>query len=186
MINTIAARNQFLEKNFNVINSSIRAAVYSYLASKGSKTLRSDEIEDVCSDTMVKVVKKADSYSTSKGAISTWVSSIAVRTLLDAIDAKDRRNDKFVRADEGWEDETQKTYEMITKVTAEDHMIAEQTQQQIEDFTSTLSESDKVILEMTEDGYKPKEIAKELNKTPGSIYVAKCKLLSNLETALAA
>lgn len=186
MANIIATRNAFVEKNYALISSTIRASVYSYLAAKGSKTLRSDEIEDVCSDSMEKVLNRADTYSAEKSSISTWVSTIAVRTLLDALDAKKVRLNRFVRSDDGWETNSQVSYENPTYVNAEEIMIAQQTLEAIDEFKSTLSTNDKVVLDMTERGFKPKEIAEALGKKPSSVYVAKCHILDSLKSTLAA
>ena len=187
---SITPSHSLVEKNYALISSAISASVYSYLASKSSKTLRQDEIEDVCSESMYKVIAKASTFSAQKASLKTWVSSIAVHTLLDAIDAKKTWNKNFVQSDQNYDPEStsvsEPSYDMVSTVTPEDMMIASETLKKIDEFTADSSDIEKVILEMTQKGFKPKEIAEVLEKSAGSVYVTKCKLLSRLSEALAA
>lgn len=66
------------------------------LASKGSRWMSEDDLEDLFQDTVLKAVKYWKSYSPAKSKLSAWVNGIAVNCYKDALKKETRRRAVFI------------------------------------------------------------------------------------------
>lgn len=66
------------------------------LASKGSRWMSEDDLEDLFQDTVLKAVKYWNSYSPAKSKLSAWVNGIAVNCYKDALKKEMRRRAVFI------------------------------------------------------------------------------------------
>lgn len=66
------------------------------LASKGSRWMSEEDLEDLFQDTVLKAVKYWNSYSPAKSKLSAWVNGIAVNCYKDALKKEMRRRAVFI------------------------------------------------------------------------------------------
>lgn len=66
------------------------------LASKGSRWMSEDDLEDLFQDTVLKAVKYWNSYSPAKSKLGAWVNGIAVNCYKDALKKEMRRRAVFI------------------------------------------------------------------------------------------
>jgi RNA polymerase sigma-70 factor (ECF subfamily) len=63
-----------------------------------------ENVEEIVQETMIKVWRKANNYSSSQGSASTWIYTVARNTRIDAIRRQSRQNPDFLNADDIYSD----------------------------------------------------------------------------------
>lgn len=137
-----------------------------------------EDAEDIIQDVVYKALRGASSYSSAKGAYSTWVRAIAVNTIKSAL--CQRSNRKAAMCD--------LSAERALALQGEHYESSPETlirreQAESEVYSRAFSDRDRTILRMRAQGYEPGEIAKKLSLSPGKVYQAVHRVRTRLDNA---
>ena len=73
-----------------------------FLMKSGGQSIES--LEEIVQETMIKVWRKANNYSSLQGSASTWIYTVARNTRIDAIRRQSRQNPDLLNADDIYDD----------------------------------------------------------------------------------
>ena len=163
-----------------------KAAVSVFSAEKFSGFFSKEDLEDIVGDTMLKASRSIESYN-PKFALSTWVSKIAVHCVLDAARAKGNRgpiSEPMIEIDENGDEcnviaiygNSGREYEADRNVDYDDF---ERSVRTVTD--SVEGKTNRLFLEMIEDGLSPKEMAAKTGCTADAAAIRKCKILKGIK-----
>ena len=128
--------------------------------------LRDEEVEDICSEAMMKAFRSFKCYDSRKGTMTTWLFRIAVNTAKDYFDDKKKQPSATASILQPGDEDNSEGYESDvvdtdTKTPIE-VILEEETQAKKDANIDKLNEVDKYIVLMRDTGKQYKEIAAEL------------------------
>lgn len=143
------------------------------------KTLRMLDLEDFFQDVYVKAQSGIARFDSRKASLKTWVSTIARHCLIDFIDHERRRTslfEPFTATDEDGDDYVapQIAGYRGDEFEADRDLQTAEAISIIDDARSKLCGSRRQVVDLMEEGYKPREIAKITGWTPEKVYGARC------------
>ena len=147
---------------------------------RNRKSLPTLDLDDLFQEVIGRAIRSIAGFDSRKSSLKTWVSWIARNYVLDFIDSEKRRTAVFgsltrtnkdgdeviiPQALEYRSDEFEADYDLHT---AEDL-------EEIEEAISGLSENRRRVVELTREGFKPREITKITGWSSNKVYGLLCK-----------
>jgi len=163
-----------------------------YYTSKVYKNYFSDEeLEDLIGETIFKACRAYDNFDPSRAKISTWISTIAKNTVLSEAEKKSHwttvsceveefdDDDDAPRSDFSWTS-------VYNPYSTENMCDRTEFMGRFESIACTLSDEEQRILQMLQEGFKPREIAEELGISQNAASVRIFRLRGKLSMPLKA
>lgn len=159
-----------------ILQDTARQAVISYANWRFKDFFYKEELEDIASDVVTRLLESIDSYDPAKGRFEAWVAVSAKHEVLNAARAKARRRGIIVPFDsfrdeddyEEYPDDDARSVHWNSSA-ADDELERDETDEQIR---STLGERELQVYELRIQGYEPWEIADRLGISPSAVYMA--------------
>lgn len=154
------------------------------------KSLPMLDLEDYFQDVFCKALSGITRFDSRKASLKTWVSKIAWNCLMDYVDSAKRRASLFSPFTKTDEDGDEDVAPQIAgyrgdEFEADRNLLMKEAIDNVERACSKLCESRRLVVDLTKEGYKPREIAMITGWTPEKVYGALCwgrtHLVKNLE-----
>ena len=174
---------------YSAVYAGITRSVDVFAASKGY-TLTEKDKEDIKQTAALKATMYSNRYDSTKSSPSTWGGHIGWRCACDFLAKK--IGDKTISFNdlehEDEEGDIRHNAEVETyhsnDYAADKPIELRETERSLEEAKTTLNDRSRKILDMTEEGLKPRHIAKELGCTPGAVSVILCRVRKHIERSL--
>ena len=160
-----------------------------------------EELEDIAGDCYLKACSSYASYDPAKGKISTWANTIARHLVKDAIDDKIKESKIFLSLPDKGEDESEETdfedfvdicgsytpevLDLSSEYAADREAIEHDFSARFTAACESLSEKDRAVALLLEQGYKTGEIAREIGSTANAAGKRVYSVRAALRVALA-
>lgn len=174
----------FRSKDLERIVECARPAVFSYLKAKGVK-LSSCDVEEILSETTLRVYMNWDNYDESQAKFSTWVSTIARNCACDLMSKEIRRRNTF--SPMSMQKRDGELYEMdysdreaSQNSRADYAIISRENLRMIDKASRGLGETNYFILTRRVNGFNNQEIADEMGCSEGAVRTRYCRALGQL------
>lgn len=143
------------------------------------KSLPTLDLEDYFLDVFDKALSGLSGFDSRKASLKTWVSKIAWNRLLDFVDSEKRRTSLFSPFTMTDEEGDEYVAPQISgyrgdEFEADRELLTAEAIDTVEKACSKLCESRRLVVELTKEGYKPREIAMITGWTPEKVYGALC------------
>lgn len=163
------------------------AEVFFYRCRKSLPTL---DLEDYFLDVFCNALSGITGFDSRKASLKTWVSKIAWNCLMDFVGSEKRRTSlfsPFTMTDEDGDDYVapQISGYRGDEFEADRNLLMTEAIDTIDRACSKLCESRRLVVDLSKEGYKPREIAMITGWTPEKVYGALCwgrnHLVKNLD-----
>lgn len=174
---------------YSAVFAGINRSIEVFAATKGHSLTVTDK-DDIFQNAACKATMYSNKYDSKKSSPATWSGSIAWNCACDFL-AKKLGTDTISINDLEWNDEEggirhNAEVEMYRSndYAADKPVEMRETKRRLEEAKNGLNERSRKILEMTEDGLKPRQIAEILGCTPGAVSVILCRARRHIEHRL--
>lgn len=185
-INTTNGPSTISNDATKTIDETTEKYVYSISGKHFPRFFTQEDFEDIIQNARMRAINSYSSFDPNKGKLSQWLYRIAFNCVLDEAKLKgfrdtidgdveliNKKDDAFSITDvygySGYE------WEASRDVTQSEFF------NKWYDAVDALSSEEKTIYDYMEKGYKPREIARELNRTPSSISMSMFRIRERLK-----
>ena len=174
---------------YSAVYAGIIKSIEVFIAKKGHSLTETDK-EDIFQTAAYKASMYSNKYDSTKSSPSTWGGHIGWRCACDFL-AKKIGKKSISFSEMEWKDEegeirhnTKVEKYRCNDYTADGSLEYGEIMRRLEEAKASLNDRSRKILEMSEDGLKPKQIAEILGCTPGAVSVILCRARRHIEHRL--
>lgn len=189
---TNAAVSTNLFGNDTLINE-ILSAVHKcneYYARTGGRYLTKEDLEELNSKTIEKILESLHTYDPTKSKLSTWVSKLARNCQVDAFREAKKRRSMFVSYDSTYVDEEGDEHIdssiecAMSGFEADRELESREAVSHILLVLDTLNPKQREVVDLTMDEVKPRQMADQLGCSPNAAATRLCKARQNVKQRL--